>query len=110
MPRSVKKCAERMDLDRIAAAVRTILEAVGEDPRREGLSPHADAGGHHVLRAVRRAARGPGQRAGRRVFSVKYDEMVVLRDVPFFSVCEHHLLPFTGRPTSPICRGTRSSG
>ncbi len=86
-----------IDLNRIADAVRTILSAVGEDPAREGL-----------LRTPMRVARmyaelfsglhqDPGQVLGGAVYPVKYDEMVILRDIPFHSVCEHHLLPFVGK-------------
>jgi GTP cyclohydrolase I len=86
-----------MDLDRLAAAVRTILEAVGENPDREGLrrTPMRVAKMYSELFAG--MAEDPAEVLGEAVFSVKYDEMVVLRDVPFFSICEHHLLPFVGK-------------
>lgn len=85
----------QVDLPRIAAAVRDILAAVGEDPDREGL-----------LETPRRVARMyaelfEGLRTDpavhlETVFSERYDEMVVLRDIPFHSMCEHHLMPFEG--------------
>ena len=83
------------DLPRIEAAVREILIAIGEDPDREGL----------VRTPARVAAAYAELFAGlhddpRRHLAVTFDEghkeMVVLRDIPFASSCEHHLLPFTG--------------
>jgi len=85
----------RVDRDRAEAAVRELLDALGEDPHREGLldTPRrvvaafaATLGGRDVnipeLLAVG--------------FEEGHDEMVILRDVPFFSMCEHHLMPFHG--------------
>lgn len=84
------------DLPRIEAAVREILLAIGEDPEREGLQ-----------RTPRRVAATFAELyAGlledpRRHLAVTFDEhhheLIVLRDIPFASSCEHHLLPFTGR-------------
>lgn len=85
-----------IDLPRIEKAVREILLAVGENPDREGL-----------LKTPARVARAYGElMAGLRVdprehlktvFNERYDEVVLLRDIEFHSLCEHHLLPFTGR-------------
>jgi len=86
----------RMDLARIAAAVREILIAIGENPEREGLK-------RTPLRVAKMYAEmfdgmhvNPAEHL-RTFFEEKYDEMVVLRDVPFNSMCEHHLLPFDGK-------------
>src|SRR5437868_4229085 len=86
----------KVDLPRIERAVREILLAVGENPDREGL-----------LRTPNRVARAYGElMAGlhtdprvhlKTVFTERYDEVVLLRDIEFHSLCEHHLLPFTGR-------------
>ena len=91
------KPAKPVDLDRLSGAVRTILEAIGENPDREGLlkTPMRVAKMYSELFAGLRE--DPADVLGETVFSVKYDEMVVLRDVPFFSICEHHLLPFVGK-------------
>jgi GTP cyclohydrolase I len=85
-----------VDIPRIEKAVREILLAVGEDPDREGL-----------LKTPNRVARAYGElMAGLRtnprahlktVFRERYDEVVLLRDIAFHSLCEHHLLPFTGK-------------
>ena len=85
-----------VDLPRIERAVREILLAVGEDPDREGLqkTPSRVARSYAELMAgLRQNPRVHLQT----VFNERYDEVVVLRDIPFHSLCEHHLLPFTGR-------------
>lgn len=100
-PRSVIKRMPRnrpdstVDLPTIERAVRMILEAVGEDPDRDGL-----------LETPRRVARmyaemfsGLTQDPTRHLkvtFPENYDEMVLVRDIRFTSMCEHHLLPFSG--------------
>ena len=85
----------KVDLPRIERAVREILEAVGEDPDRDGLleTPARVArmyaelfGGLHL---------DPGRHL-KKVFQETYDEMVLVRDISFNSMCEHHMLPFMG--------------
>jgi GTP cyclohydrolase I len=91
-----ESAAYRVDQERIAAAVREILLAVGEDPDREGLreTPYRVARMYEELFAG--MADDP-RRYLQTVFKEKYDQMVVLRDVPFRSMCEHHLMPFEGK-------------
>ena len=81
----------------LEAAVRTLLEEIGEDPSREGLVRTPErvrrmydelTAGYHVD--------GDALINGA-CFTVDYDEMVVVRDIEFFSLCEHHLLPFIGK-------------
>src|SRR4051812_20127843 len=84
-----------MDKDKIKAAVRMILEAVGEDPDREGLldTPRRVADMYEEILA------GIGQDAGRFLdvtFEKHHKEMVVLQNIPLYSLCEHHMLPFYG--------------
>jgi len=85
-----------VDLPRIERAVREILIAVGEDPDREGLAKTPN----RVARAYAELMAGlfEDPRAHlKTVFNERYDEVVLLRDIEFHSLCEHHLLPFTGR-------------
>jgi GTP cyclohydrolase I len=81
----------------IECSVRSILEAIGEDPQREGLqrTPLRVArmyeemtAGYHV---------DPVKLINEAVFTVDYDQMVVVRDIDFASLCEHHMLPFLGK-------------
>jgi len=85
-----------VDLKRIAAAGREILIAIGEDPNREGLreTPNRVARMYAEMTSGLRV--DPAEHL-KTFFSEAYDEMVILRDVPFFSMCEHHLLPFEGK-------------
>lgn len=85
-----------VDLDRISGAIREILLAVGEDPDREGLrqTPQRVA---RMYAEMFSGLREDPRRHLRTFFSEKYNEMVVLRDIPFYAMCEHHLMPFEGR-------------
>jgi GTP cyclohydrolase I len=85
-----------VDQGRIERAVREILAAVGEDPDREGLLKTPQ----RVARAYTELFSGlqdDPRRYLRTVFHERYDEIVLLRDIQFNSLCEHHLLPFTGK-------------
>ena len=78
-------------------AVRRILEHMGEDPEREGLKDTPERV-HHAYHYLTRGYRmDPAEVIGRAVFHEAYNEMVVVRDIDFYSLCEHHLLPFYGR-------------
>ncbi len=82
--------------DRIPALVESLLAELGEDPDRQGL--RATPG--RVSRALRELTDGygvePGDVIAGAVFDQDYDEMVVVKDMPFYSLCEHHMLPFFG--------------
>ena len=84
-----------VDLPRIEAAVREILLAVGEDPDREGLRETPA----RVARAYEESFKGltqdPADLLGT-TFDIGHEELVLVRDVPFYSMCEHHLVPFYG--------------
>jgi GTP cyclohydrolase I len=85
-----------IDQPRIAEAVREILIAIGEDPDREGLvgTPNRVARAYVELFA---GLHDDPRRHLHVTFDEGHREMVVLRDIPFSSMCEHHLLPFTGK-------------
>ena len=91
----VKKDKTRVDTERIEKAVREILLAVGEDIEREGLkfTPKRVASMYAELLAGMRD--DPKEHLSS-IFTEKYDEIVLLRDIPFYSICEHHLMPFIG--------------
>ena len=94
--RLVDPPAHRVDLDRIRKAVREILLAVGEDPDREGLEETPD----RVARMYAEIFSGLHQDPAvhlTKVFTQKYDELVLVKDIRFESTCEHHLLPFVGK-------------
>jgi GTP cyclohydrolase I len=85
-----------MDLDRIAKAVREILEAMGEEPDREGLRDTPQ----RVARMYAEICSGLHEEADTHLtttFEAGHDEMVMVRDIPTTSICEHHLVPFIGR-------------
>jgi len=83
--------------DRLAEAVRATLRELGEDPEREGLLKTP----HRVAESLRFLTSGYNQDVKKvlngAVYSVAYDEMVIVKDIEIFSMCEHHLLPFFGR-------------
>lgn len=85
-----------MDLDRIRRAVREILLAVGEDPDREGLRETPDRVARMYAEVFQGLHQDPRIHLSK-LFTQKYDEMVLIRDIRFVSFCEHHLLPVVGR-------------
>ena len=95
---SVVHASDRIEggADRVEEAVRDILLEIGEDPTRDGLRGTPDrvhrmyaelTAGYHV---------DPDRLVNGAIFDVDYSEMVVVKDIPFYSLCEHHLLPFFG--------------
>jgi GTP cyclohydrolase IA len=85
-----------VDLERIEAAVREILAAVGEDPEREGLR----ATPARVARMYAEIFSGLDEDPGHHLvptFEADHDELVLVRDIAIYSVCEHHLLPWSGK-------------
>ena len=88
---------ERSPGSQIPEAVRTLLVELGEDPDRGGLAGTPD----RVRRMYAELTEGyhtdPDALLNSATFEVAYDEMVVVRDIEFFSLCEHHLLPFFGK-------------
>ncbi len=88
---------EDIDSDYIVDAVSGILKAIGEDPEREGLlkTPERVAKAYEELLSGYRT--DPIELLNEAIFEVSYDEMVIVRDIEFYSMCEHHMLPFLGR-------------
>jgi GTP cyclohydrolase I len=84
-----------VDHDRIRKAVREILLAVGENPDRDGLQETPDRVARMYAEIFGGLQLDPGRHL-KKVFAEEYDEMVLVRDISFNSMCEHHLLPFMG--------------
>jgi GTP cyclohydrolase I len=87
---------KKIDSERICQAVQEILLAVGEDVEREGLQKTPDRVARMYAELLGGMFEDPGIHL-RSIFTEKYDEIVLLRDIPFYSLCEHHLLPFIGK-------------
>ncbi|MGA1979167.1 MAG: GTP cyclohydrolase I FolE [Sedimentisphaerales bacterium] len=85
----------KVDIERIEKAVKEILLAVGEDVEREGLKRTPARVANMYAELLAGMHDDPKQHL-RSVFSEDYDEIVLLRDIPFYSICEHHLMPFIG--------------
>ncbi len=87
--------ADSIDLVRIERAVREMIEAIGEDPTRQGLvrTPERVARAYAELFCGLREDPRKHLEVG---FDADHHEMVILRDIPFYSVCEHHFMPFHG--------------
>lgn len=86
-----------IDTEKIECAVQEIIKAIGENPEREGLLNTPS----RVARAYTELLSGyhedPEAMINGALFEVTYDEMVIVRDIEFYSLCEHHMLPFMGR-------------
>src|SRR5260370_13556134 len=85
-----------VDQERIRAAVREILLAVGEDPDREGLCETPERVARMYAELFAGVNKDPRELL-QKSFTQKYDEMVLVKDIGFESMCEHHLLPFLGK-------------
>src|SRR4030065_2397959 len=86
-----------MDLPAIQNAVTKMLSAFGENPSRKGLlrTPERVASMYTELLSGYKV--DPNRIVNDALFEVTYDEMVIVRDIEFYSMCEHHMLPFMGR-------------
>ena len=94
--KSAEAALLNVDLPRIEKAVREILAAVGEDPDREGLLETPSRVARMYAEMFSGLKTDPSIHL-KKVFTEKYDEVVLVRDIDFCSMCEHHLLPFTGK-------------
>jgi GTP cyclohydrolase IA len=84
-----------VDRDRVQGLIRELLEAIGEDPQREGLVETPRRVADMYVELFEGIEADPGEHL-RLTFEASHDEMVMVRDIPFTSLCEHHLVPFTG--------------
>lgn len=99
-----------IDHKKVETAVRLLLEAIGEDPEREGLVETPK----RVARMYDEIFNGMGQDPAEHfsvIFSEEHEELVLVKDIPFFSMCEHHLVPFFGKAhVAYIPRGGKVTG
>jgi GTP cyclohydrolase I len=91
----MSKKSKKVDTERIEKAVKEILIAIGEDTNREGLKKTPERVGKMYAELLAGMREDPKDHL-RSVFTENYDEIVLLRDIPFYSICEHHLMPFIG--------------
>ena len=84
-----------IDQEKIAAGVHMILEAIGEDLHRDGLRNTAQRVARMYAEVFQGLHQDPRDHLGV-FFDEQHDEMVLVKDIPFYSMCEHHLLPFHG--------------
>jgi GTP cyclohydrolase I len=87
--------APAVDIDRIEAAVRDILLAIGEDPDRDGLAETPKRVARMYAEVFSGLSEDPGDHL-KVVFEAQHDEMVMVKEIPIYSVCEHHLVPWFG--------------
>lgn len=85
-----------MDKEKIKKGVRLILEGIGEDPERDGIkdTPRRVA---DMCEEIFAGLKKPAEDLLKPIEGESHDEMVLLKDIPFYSMCEHHLLPFIGK-------------
>lgn len=87
-------------LEKLEGAVKTILECLGEDPEREGLRGTPERYAKAMLFFTKGYEENVRDLVNNAVFSENHDEMVLVKNIEVFSLCEHHLVPFTGKVSS----------
>jgi GTP cyclohydrolase I len=91
----MKKKSKKVDIEKIEKAVKEILIAVGEDTKREGIKRTPERVAKMYIELLGGMHEDPTIHL-KSVFTENYEEIVLLRDIPFYSICEHHLMPFIG--------------
>jgi GTP cyclohydrolase I len=89
--------SDRIDIDSVRKLIFDLLGAVGEDPTREGLRNTPDRVARMYTELLSGYSMDPEKIINGALFHINYDEMVLVRDIEFYSLCEHHMLPFIGR-------------
>lgn len=87
----------QIDLDTTRILIKDLLRAVGENPDREGLQNTPDRVARMYTELLSGYRTDPEEIINGALFNIDYDEMVLVRDIEFYSLCEHHMLPFLGR-------------
>lgn len=88
---------DSLDTPAIETAVQSMLVAFGEDPNREGLARTPQRVARMYVELLAGYRTDSASLVNGAIFEVQYDEMVIVRDIEFYSLCEHHMLPFIGR-------------
>ncbi|MHC4265037.1 MAG: GTP cyclohydrolase I FolE [Planctomycetota bacterium] len=91
----MSKQSKTIDIEKIEHAVKELLLAIGEDTKREGLKDTPIRVAQMYKELLAGMHENPKKHI-RKAFKEKYNEVVLLRDIPFYSICEHHLMPFIG--------------
>ncbi|MBI4761172.1 MAG: GTP cyclohydrolase I FolE [Chloroflexota bacterium] len=86
-----------VDVETVKGLVHDLIKALGEDPEREGLKNTPHRVSRMFTELLSGYATDPQQVINGALFNITYDEMVLVRDIEFYSLCEHHMLPFLGR-------------
>ena len=94
-----------VDQERAERAIRELLEAIGEDPSRDGLLDTPARVARMWTEVLSGTNNDPDHHLSK-TFDIEHDEMVLVRDIPFDSMCEHHMLPFTGTAHIAYLPGT----
>ena len=89
--------SDTVDIDAVKRIIFDLLGAIGEDPEREGLKNTPDRVARMYTELLSGYNMDPERFINGALFHINYDEMVLVRDIEFYSLCEHHMLPFLGR-------------
>ena len=89
--------SERVDIAGAKQIIFDLLKAIGEDPERDGLKNTPDRVARMYTELLSGYNADPERIINGALFDINYDEMVLVRDIEFYSLCEHHMLPFIGR-------------
>lgn len=94
---NTNKARSDVDIDLVEDTILQLLKAIGEDPEREGLKNTPNRVSRMYVELLCGYSADPNQIINGALFDINYDEMVLVRDIEFYSLCEHHLIPFVGR-------------
>lgn len=90
-------------LEKLQGAISTILECLGEDPKREGLRETPERYAKALLFFTKGYEENVRDLVNGAVFQEDHDELVIVKDIEIFSLCEHHMVPFTGKVGCSYC-------